>query len=105
MSRRAFARAAHVVEVEVTVERHTAVPMETRGLVADFDAALGRLTLWGATKVPHFNRDVLAGLLGIEERQIARARRRRRRRLRRARGALPRGLPRAVAGSARSAGR
>jgi aerobic carbon-monoxide dehydrogenase large subunit len=67
----AFARAAHVVEVEVDVGRHTAVPLETRGLVADYDAALDRLTIWGATKVPHFNRRVLATLLGMEETRIS----------------------------------
>jgi carbon-monoxide dehydrogenase large subunit len=67
----AFARAARVVEVEVEVGRHTAVPLETRGLVADYDAALDRLTIWGATKVPHFNRRVLATLLGMEETRIS----------------------------------
>src|SRR3954452_23595491 len=67
----AFERAAHVVEVEVDVGRHTAVPLETRGLVADYDEALDRLTIWGATKVPHFNRRVLAGLLEIEEERIS----------------------------------
>src|SRR5918911_1381357 len=67
----AFERADHVVELEVEVGRHTAVPLETRGLVADYDAALGRLTIWGATKVPHFNRRVLAGLLGMPEERIA----------------------------------
>jgi len=67
----AFARAAHVVEIEVEVGRHTGVPLETRGLVADYDEALDRLTIWGATKVPHFNRGVLARLLGMEERHIA----------------------------------
>jgi carbon-monoxide dehydrogenase large subunit/6-hydroxypseudooxynicotine dehydrogenase subunit gamma len=67
----AFERAAHVVEVEVDVGRHTAVPLETRGLVADYDEALDRLTIWGATKVPHFNRRVLAELLGMEETRIA----------------------------------
>jgi aerobic carbon-monoxide dehydrogenase large subunit len=67
----AFERAAHVVEVEVEVGRHTAVPLETRGLVADYDAALDRLTIWGATKVPHFNRRVLAGMLGMAEERIA----------------------------------
>ncbi|HEX2104470.1 MAG TPA: xanthine dehydrogenase family protein molybdopterin-binding subunit [Solirubrobacteraceae bacterium] len=67
----AFARAAHVVEVEVDVGRHSGVPLETRGLVADYDDALDRLTIWGATKVPHFNRRVLAGLLGMDERRIA----------------------------------
>jgi carbon-monoxide dehydrogenase large subunit len=67
----AFERAAHVVEVEVEVGRHTAVPLECRGLVADFDAALGRLTIWGATKVPHFNRRVLARILGLEEHNVS----------------------------------
>jgi carbon-monoxide dehydrogenase large subunit/6-hydroxypseudooxynicotine dehydrogenase subunit gamma len=67
----AFDRAAHVVEVEVDVGRHTAVPLETRGLVADYDEALDRLTIWGATKVPHFNRGILAALLGMEEARIS----------------------------------
>jgi carbon-monoxide dehydrogenase large subunit/6-hydroxypseudooxynicotine dehydrogenase subunit gamma len=67
----AFERADRVVEIEVEVGRHTGVPLETRGLVADHDAALGRLTIWGATKVPHFNRRVLAGLLGMDEARIA----------------------------------
>jgi carbon-monoxide dehydrogenase large subunit/6-hydroxypseudooxynicotine dehydrogenase subunit gamma len=67
----AFAKADRVVEVEVEVGRHTAVPLECRGLVADYDAALDRLTIWGATKVPHFNRRVLAAILGMEEERIA----------------------------------
>ena len=49
----------------MTVGRHTGVPLETRGLVADYDAGTGAPDVWGATKVPHFNRDVLAGLLGL----------------------------------------
>jgi carbon-monoxide dehydrogenase large subunit/6-hydroxypseudooxynicotine dehydrogenase subunit gamma len=68
---RAFERADRTVEIEVEVGRHTAVPLETRGLVADHDAALDRLTIWGATKVPHFNRRVLAGLLGMDEDRIS----------------------------------
>jgi aerobic carbon-monoxide dehydrogenase large subunit len=67
----AFARAAHVVEVEVEVGRHTAVPLETRGLVADYDDALDRLTIWGATKVPHFNRRIIAEALGLPEERVS----------------------------------
>jgi CO/xanthine dehydrogenase Mo-binding subunit len=67
----AFADAARVIEVEVEIGRHTGVPLETRGLVADYDEALDRLTIWGATKVPHFNRRVLARLLGFDERRIS----------------------------------
>ncbi len=67
----AFAGAARVVSVDVRVGRHFAVPLETRGLVAEYDAADGHLTLWGATKVPHFNRLVLAGMLGMPVHRIS----------------------------------
>lgn len=54
----------------LTVQRHSGVPMETRGLLAAYDDATGLLTMWGPTKVPHFNRRVLAGLLGWPEARI-----------------------------------
>ncbi|MGP4020345.1 xanthine dehydrogenase family protein molybdopterin-binding subunit [Saccharopolyspora sp. 5N708] len=68
--RAAFAAAAHVVELDLEVGRHAAVPMEPRGLVAEYDAATGRLAVWGATKVPVFNRNVLARMLGMPEDQV-----------------------------------
>jgi aerobic carbon-monoxide dehydrogenase large subunit len=52
------------------IQRHTGVPMETRGLTAAHDAGTGVLTLWGVAKVPHFNRRVLADLLGHPEHLI-----------------------------------
>jgi aerobic carbon-monoxide dehydrogenase large subunit len=61
----AFHDAAHVVEIEVKIGRHSGVPLETRGLVADYDAGSDHLTIWGATKVPHFNRRVLSQMLGM----------------------------------------
>jgi aerobic carbon-monoxide dehydrogenase large subunit len=62
----AFAEADVVVRKRLTVGRHTGVPLETRGLVAEHDVASGRLTVWGAAKVKHFNRAVTAALLGLE---------------------------------------
>ena len=59
----AFRRAARVVEAEVKIGRHSAVPLETRGLVAEYDRGSDHLTIWGSTKVPHFNRRVLSRLL------------------------------------------
>ncbi|TMG76624.1 MAG: xanthine dehydrogenase family protein molybdopterin-binding subunit, partial [Betaproteobacteria bacterium] len=53
----AFARAHTVVELEVAVGRHSGVPLETRGALAEFDPASGVLTMKGAAKVPHYNRD------------------------------------------------
>lgn len=61
-----FEDAAVVVEKELRVQRHGAVPMEPRALLAQYDAAAGKLTIWGAAKVKHFNRKALAGMLGLE---------------------------------------
>ena len=46
--------------------RQTALPLETRGLVADF-ADGESLRLWGAAKVTHFNRRALARAFGLAE--------------------------------------
>jgi carbon-monoxide dehydrogenase large subunit len=62
-----FAAADVVVSERLTTQRHTGVPMETRGLLAEWDSATERLTIWGAAKVKHFNRAALAGMLGLEE--------------------------------------
>ena len=68
----AFAGAAHVCELELYVSRHTAVPMECRGLLAD--PGPDGVTIWGATKVPHFNRRFIAAVLGLpEDRVVLRA--------------------------------
>src|SRR5919201_3646594 len=66
----AFAAAEMVLRERLMVQRHGGVPLETRGLVADFDAGRGLITVWGPTKVPHFNRAVLADLLDLPEHQI-----------------------------------
>jgi len=50
-----------------SVQRHTALPMETRGLLAEWDAAAGRMTMSGAAKLPFFNRRALASMLGLAE--------------------------------------
>jgi carbon-monoxide dehydrogenase large subunit len=60
-----FRRADVVVGRRLAIHRHGSVPLETRGLVAEFDRETGRLTVWGATKVKHFNRRVLAEMLGL----------------------------------------
>jgi CO/xanthine dehydrogenase Mo-binding subunit len=67
---RALREAARVLRRGFTLHRHTGVPMETRGLVAEHDEGRGILTVWGVTKVPYFNRQVLAGMLSISEDQI-----------------------------------
>lgn len=66
----AFAKADCVVRDRFTVSRQTAVPIEPRGLVAEFDSGRRVLTMWGPTKVPYFNRGVLSAMLGLPESQI-----------------------------------
>ena len=66
----AMREAEEIVEFRFRTGRHSAVPMETRGLVAAFDAGRRRLDVWGFTKVPHFNRAVLARMLGLPERSL-----------------------------------
>lgn len=65
----AFAAAPVVVEETLSISRHTAMPMETRGLVSRVNES-GRLQVYGATKVAHWNKRTLAQLLGIDSEQI-----------------------------------
>ena len=58
-------RAAHaIVSLELSIGRHSGVPLETRGAIARYDRARDVLELHGAAKVPHWNRDTLAQMLG-----------------------------------------
>ena len=60
----AFAAAHTVVAAKLSIGRHSGVPLETRGAIARYDAANDMLELHGAAKVPHWNRDQLARMLG-----------------------------------------
>ncbi len=60
----AFSAAHAVVSLELSVGRHSGVPLETRGAIARYDATRDILEMHGAAKVPHWNRDTLAQMLG-----------------------------------------
>ena len=66
----AFRDAEYTRKEKFKTHRHTGNPLETRGLIASFDADSGDLTVWGPTKVPHFNRQILASHLNIPEEKI-----------------------------------
>jgi CO/xanthine dehydrogenase Mo-binding subunit len=63
----AFDNADLVITEEFRIQRHAAVPLETRGLLAEYDTTTEQLTLWGAAKVPHVNKVILARLLGWKD--------------------------------------
>jgi carbon-monoxide dehydrogenase large subunit len=62
--------AAFKVSESFSVQRHTAMPMETRGLLAVYDVGRDLLDIHGPTKVVHTNRNVLAAMLKMGEAQI-----------------------------------
>ena len=64
---RAWGRADYIRRERFAVQRHTAAMMEPRGVLAEWNAAAGRLTVSGATKVPFFNRQILAAQMGLTE--------------------------------------
>ena len=66
----AFDAAEHVVAMTFDVGRHSAVPMEPRTLTVDYATDTGSIEIFGATKVPVFNREVLATLLDIDQTHI-----------------------------------
>jgi aerobic carbon-monoxide dehydrogenase large subunit len=66
----AFSASTHVVDLELHIGRHSGVPLETRGILAAYDEASGGITVWGQTKVPHYNRRVLSEMLGIPVEKI-----------------------------------
>ncbi len=65
-----FARASYSRRERLYVHRHTGITMETRGVVSEWNAAEGRMTSWGAVKVPFANRKILAGMLDLAEEQV-----------------------------------
>ncbi|MDQ3156824.1 MAG: xanthine dehydrogenase family protein molybdopterin-binding subunit [Actinomycetota bacterium] len=66
----AFAAADHVVTLDFTVGRHSAIPMETRALTVNYAVATDSMEIFGATKVPVFNCKVLAEMLHMDESAI-----------------------------------
>lgn len=66
----AFKDAPYVRRERFRVQRHTAVPMEARGLLAEWDAARSHLTVYGAAKVAFAVRRILAAQLALSEAEI-----------------------------------
>jgi carbon-monoxide dehydrogenase large subunit len=60
----AFAAAHATVNLSLSIGRHSGVPLETRGAIGRYNAATDMLEMYGAAKVPHWNRDQLAKMFG-----------------------------------------
>ena len=66
----ARARAEHVIARRFRYDHGASSPIETRGIVAHWDARASQLTIWDTTQAPVFLRNGLAGMLGLSERQV-----------------------------------
>jgi CO/xanthine dehydrogenase Mo-binding subunit len=66
----AFRNAHAIVSLELSIGRHSGVPLETRGAIARYDEARDILEMHGAAKVPHWNRDTLAQMLGRKRESV-----------------------------------
>jgi carbon-monoxide dehydrogenase large subunit len=60
----AFHNADAVVSLTLDIGRHSGVPIETRGAIGRYIAETDMLEMYGAAKVPHWNRDQLAKMFG-----------------------------------------
>jgi carbon-monoxide dehydrogenase large subunit len=66
----AFAAADHVIEATFTTARHTAVSLEPRSIVVDFDPTEEQLTVWLATQAPHMMQWLIAHHFGLAEQRV-----------------------------------
>jgi aerobic carbon-monoxide dehydrogenase large subunit len=67
---KAFQEADCVIAERFVTGRHMALPMETRGCLASYEAAADSLTLWTSTQLPHVVRSHLALILNFPEHHI-----------------------------------
>ena len=66
----AFARAAHVTRLDVANNRLVIAPMETRGVIAEYDPRDGRYTIWTPSQGVRHLLAPLARSLGVAESRV-----------------------------------
>ena len=67
---KAFAEADVVVKQRIISQRLIPTAMETRGVVAAWDAGMRTLTLHSSTQIPHLMRSLVAAMVGIPENRL-----------------------------------
>ncbi len=65
-----FATADVVVGCDMVYPRSHPAPLETCGMVADYDTVGGKLTLWATSQAPHAHRTMYAMTTGLPEHKI-----------------------------------
>jgi carbon-monoxide dehydrogenase large subunit len=68
--RKAFQAAHRVIARRFRYEHGISSPIETRGVVANWETRAGQMTIWDTTQAPVFVRNGLAAMLGLGEQQV-----------------------------------
>jgi len=66
----ALAAAPRRARLTLSIGRASGQPIETRGLVAEYNAMAGLLTVWASSQVPHQVRQFICDLLGLEPHRV-----------------------------------
>lgn len=66
----AFKNADKIVKQRMTNQRVIPVPMECRGVVAEYDPGEPKLKVWTSTQIPHLARTQIGVMLGIPETSV-----------------------------------
>ena len=59
-----------IAKTRLVNQRLAPVPMETRGVVADYNKANKSLTVWSSSQIPHLLRNILAATVGLPQHQV-----------------------------------
>src|SRR5436305_296395 len=62
--------ASVAVKGRFVMNRHCASPMEGRAVLAHFDPAYDKMTVWTSTQMPHMVRTKIADYIGFPEQKI-----------------------------------
>jgi aerobic carbon-monoxide dehydrogenase large subunit len=65
-----FEKAAHVIEQYMYIPRIHVASIETCGMVANYDSAMGKMQLYMTSQAPHAHRTVFALVSGLPEHKI-----------------------------------
>jgi len=65
-----FSAADVTVDCDMVYPRSHPAPLETCGIVADWDAVAGRLVLWSTSQAPHVHRTLYSLIMGLPEHKI-----------------------------------
>ena len=67
---RAFRQPALTLEKTFRFPRQTAVPLETRGVIADYDRGQERLSVWASCRSPHLVRTTIAAVMRLPQHAV-----------------------------------